>query len=63
MAPDRAQAHALANSVPLRDYQENVVNWSASLYHCDNSEFSHKLAPLDLASTDGHAAPGAAAGV
>ena len=35
---------AVANTSSFEDYQENVVNWGGSLYHCDNSEVSHKLA-------------------
>ena len=41
---------AVANTSSFEDYQENVVNWGGSLYHCDNSAVSHKLAQLDLAS-------------
>src|SRR6185503_13440270 len=44
-------------------YQDNVVNWAGSLYRCDNSKVSHKLAQLDLASPMDMRAPGAAAGV
>jgi xanthine dehydrogenase YagR molybdenum-binding subunit len=54
---------AVANTSRFEDYQENVVNWGVSLYHCDSSEVSHKLAQLDLASPMDMRAPGAAAGV
>ena len=53
---------AVANTSRFEDYQENVVNWGGSLYHCDNLEVSHKLAQLDLASPMDMRAPGAAAG-
>ena len=54
---------AVANTSRFEDYQENVVNWAGALYHCDNSEVSHKLVQLDLASPMDMRAPGAAAGV
>ena len=46
---------AVANTSRFEDYQENVVNWAGSLYRCDNSEVSHKLVQLDLATPDGYA--------
>ena len=54
---------AVANTSRFEDYQENVVNWAGSLYRCDNSKVSHKLAQLDLATPMDMRAPGAAAGV
>jgi xanthine dehydrogenase YagR molybdenum-binding subunit len=55
--------HAVANTSRFEDYQENIVNWSAALYRCDNSELRHKLVQLDLCSPADMRAPGAAAGV
>ena len=54
---------AVANTSRFEDYQENVVNWAGALYRCDNSEFSHRLVQLDLATPMDMRAPGAAAGV
>ena len=54
---------AVVNTSRFEDYQDNVVNWAGALYHCDNSEVSHKLVQLDLASPMDMRAPGAAAGV
>jgi xanthine dehydrogenase YagR molybdenum-binding subunit len=54
---------AVANTSRFEDYQDNVVNWAGSLYRCDNSKVSHKLAQLDLATPMDMRAPGAAAGV
>jgi xanthine dehydrogenase YagR molybdenum-binding subunit len=50
-------------SLRSADYQENIVNWSAALYRCDNSELRNKLVQLDLCSPADMRAPGAAAGV
>ena len=55
--------HAIASTSRFEDYQENIVNWAAPLYRCDNSEVSHKLVGLDLCSPMDMRAPGAAAGV
>ena len=54
---------AVANTSRFEDYQENVVNWGGSLYHCDNVAVAHRLVQLDLASPMDMRAPGAAAGV
>jgi xanthine dehydrogenase YagR molybdenum-binding subunit len=54
---------AVANTSRYEDYQENVVNWASSLYRCDNSKVSHKVAQLDMATPMDMRAPGAAAGV
>jgi xanthine dehydrogenase YagR molybdenum-binding subunit len=54
---------AVANTSSFEDYQENVVNWGGSLYHCDNVAVAHRLVQLDLASPMDMRAPGAAAGV
>ncbi len=54
---------AVANTSRFEDYQENVVNWAGALYRCDNSEVSHRLVQLDLATPMDMRAPGAAAGV
>ena len=47
----------------FEDYQENIVNWSGLMYHCDNTEFTHKLAQLDTYTPGDMRAPGAATGV
>ncbi len=32
------------------DYQENIVNWSGTLYACDNVKLTYKLAKIDTAT-------------
>lgn len=54
---------ATAATSQYEDYQEAVVNWSASLYHCDNVKLSYALAKLDTATPCDMRAPGAAVGV
>lgn len=47
----------------FEDYQENIVNWSGLIYHCDNVELTHKLAQLDTYTPGDMRAPGATTGV
>jgi xanthine dehydrogenase YagR molybdenum-binding subunit len=54
---------AVANTSSFEDYQENVVNWSGLLYHCDNVSFSYRLAQLDRFTPCDMRAPGATLGV
>jgi xanthine dehydrogenase YagR molybdenum-binding subunit len=54
---------AVAATSQYEDYQEAVVNWSASLYHCDNVKLSYALAKLNTATPCDMRAPGAAVGV
>ena len=54
---------AIAGTSQYEDYQENVVNWSGLLYHCDNVTLIYKLAKLDLATPADMRAPGATTGV
>lgn len=54
---------ATAATSQYEDYQESIVNWSASLYHCDNVKLSYALAKLNTATPCDMRAPGAAVGV
>ncbi|CAN7638108.1 xanthine dehydrogenase family protein molybdopterin-binding subunit [Rhizobium sp. LjRoot98] len=45
------------------DYQENVANWSALAYKCDNVKISYEIAKLDVSTPGDMRAPGAATGV
>jgi xanthine dehydrogenase YagR molybdenum-binding subunit len=54
---------AIAATSRYEDYQEAIVNWSASLYHCDNVKLSYALAKLNTATPCDMRAPGAAVGV
>ena len=47
----------------FEDYQENLVNWSGLLYHCDNVRLRYKLTKLDTCTPCDMRAPGAASGV
>jgi len=53
----------LAATSQFEDYQENLVNWSGLLYHCDNVRLSYKLAKVDTCTPCDMRAPGAASGV
>ena len=50
---------AVAGTSRFEDFQENVVNWSGLLYHCDNVRLDYKLAQLDTATPIDMRAPGA----
>ena len=54
---------AVAGTSMFEDYQENVVNWSGLLYHCDNAAFSYELAKLNTYTPADMRAPGAPTGV
>ncbi|HEV7815309.1 MAG TPA: xanthine dehydrogenase family protein molybdopterin-binding subunit, partial [Janthinobacterium sp.] len=53
---------ALSETSQFEDYTENLVNWSGMLYHCDNAEFSHRLARLDVYTPLDMRAPGGVTG-
>ena len=57
------QHDAVAGTSRFEDYQENVVNWSGFMYHCDNVALTYKLAKLDTYSPADMRAPGAVTGV
>ena len=54
---------AVAGTSRFEDYQENVVNWSGLLYHCENVALTYKLAKLDTYTPADMRAPGATTGV
>lgn len=45
------------------DYQENIVNWSGTLYACDNVKLTYKLAKIDTPTPGDMRAPGAVSGL
>jgi xanthine dehydrogenase YagR molybdenum-binding subunit len=53
----------IAATSQFEDYQENLVNWSGLLYHCDNVRLSYELAKVDTCTPCDMRAPGAASGV
>ncbi|MXV50715.1 molybdopterin-dependent oxidoreductase [Pedobacter sp. HMF7647] len=54
---------AIAETSQLEDYTENVVNWSGTLYQCNNVETNYRLVPLDIYTPLDMRAPGGATGV
>ncbi|HVX75954.1 MAG TPA: xanthine dehydrogenase family protein molybdopterin-binding subunit [Bradyrhizobium sp.] len=54
---------AIAATSCYEDYQEAIVNWSGTLYRCDNVKLSYALAKLNTATPCDMRAPGAAVGV
>jgi len=54
---------AIAETSPIEDYVEVVVNWSGMLYACDNIKLDYKLVKLDQYTPIDMRAPGAAHGV
>jgi xanthine dehydrogenase YagR molybdenum-binding subunit len=54
---------AFAETSMFENYAEVVVNWSGSLYACDNVKLQHKLARLDIYTPLDMRAPGAAHGL
>jgi xanthine dehydrogenase YagR molybdenum-binding subunit len=66
-APDgqlEAVVHeAVAGTSRFEDYTEPVVEWSGSLYKCDNVTLDYRLAKLDLNTPADMRAPGAAWGL
>lgn len=54
---------AIAETSPIEDYVEVVVNWSGMLYQCDNIKLDYKLVKLDHYTPIDMRAPGAAHGV
>ena len=54
---------AISETSRFEDYTETIVNWSGSLYQCDNVKLEYKLVPLDMYTPMDMRAPGAATGV
>ncbi|MGH6610195.1 MAG: xanthine dehydrogenase family protein molybdopterin-binding subunit, partial [Burkholderiaceae bacterium] len=54
---------ALGETSTYEDFNETVVNWSASLYKCDNASVRYQIAKLDTDTPIDMRAPGAALGV
>jgi xanthine dehydrogenase YagR molybdenum-binding subunit len=51
------------NTSTYEDHNENIVNWSGMLYHCDNVTLAHKAVQLDLPTPGDMRAPGAPTGI
>lgn len=47
----------------FEEYQENVVNWSDKLYHCEHVHLDHRLVELDVYTPLDMRAPGATHGL
>ncbi|WP_324677417.1 xanthine dehydrogenase family protein molybdopterin-binding subunit [Hymenobacter sp. GOD-10R] len=54
---------ALSETSRFEEYTEVIVNWSGSLYHCDNVKLGYYLRNLDLFTPLDMRAPGAATGI
>ncbi|MDP4005281.1 xanthine dehydrogenase family protein molybdopterin-binding subunit [Methylobacterium sp. NEAU K] len=54
---------AVQGTSRYEDYQENIVNWSGTLYKCDNVKLTYRLAKLDTATPGDMRAPGAVSGL
>lgn len=54
---------AVSSTSMFEDYQENIVNWSGLLYHCENTKFGYRLVQLNTTTPCDMRAPGAASGV
>jgi xanthine dehydrogenase YagR molybdenum-binding subunit len=54
---------AIAETSRFEDFSETVVNWSGTLYRCDNAAFDYRLAQLDVYTPIDMRAPGATWGV
>ena len=53
----------IGNTSAFEDYQEQIVNWSGKLYHCDNVTATYRLAKLDTYTPADMRAPGAPTGL
>jgi xanthine dehydrogenase YagR molybdenum-binding subunit len=54
---------AIATTSEYENFARNDVGWSAALYKCANTKYSHRLAKLDLCTPGDMRAPGATTGV
>ncbi|MDT0677288.1 xanthine dehydrogenase family protein molybdopterin-binding subunit [Autumnicola musiva] len=54
---------AYSETSRFEKYIENIVNWSAKLYNCDNIEEKYRVVPLDMYTPLDMRAPGGATGV
>ncbi|MGV3587724.1 MAG: xanthine dehydrogenase family protein molybdopterin-binding subunit [Adhaeribacter sp.] len=52
-----------AETSRFEDYTENLVNWSAMLYKCDNVQLAHKLIQMDAYTPLDMRAPGGVTGL
>ena len=57
------QHHAVAGTSQFEDHQEVVVNWTGTLYDCENVTLTQKLAKLDTHTPGDMRAPGAPTGL
>lgn len=54
---------AISETSRFEDYTESIINWSGSLYQCNDVKLDYKLVPLDMYTPLDMRAPGAATGV
>ncbi|WP_026462320.1 xanthine dehydrogenase family protein molybdopterin-binding subunit [Adhaeribacter aquaticus] len=54
---------AIAETSQFEDYSENLVNWSAMLYKCENVQLTHKIAKMDVYTPLDMRAPGGVSGM
>lgn len=54
---------AVATTSRYEQFSRNDTAWADSLYQCANTQYTHKLAPVDLCTPCDMRAPGAATGV
>ncbi len=57
------QHHSVTGTSQFEDYQEVVVNWTGTLYHCENVTLTQHLAKLDTYTPGDMRAPGAPTGL
>ena len=55
--------HSVTGTSRFEDYQEVVVNWTGTLYHCENVTLTQHLAKLDTYTPGDMRAPGAPTGL
>ncbi len=60
---DAMHHKAIAETSQFEDYIETVVNWSGSLYNCENVTLEYKVVPLDRYTPLDMRAPGGVTGV
>ena len=60
---DSITHEAIAMTSRFESFGRNDTSWSGLLYRCDNANYVHKLAHLDLPTSADMRAPGAATGV
>jgi xanthine dehydrogenase YagR molybdenum-binding subunit len=60
---DAISHEAIGVTSQFEEFSRNDTGWAALLYQCANTQFVHRLAPLDVPTSADMRAPGAASGV